>query len=301
MAWKSLKKYLVAHSNSDFRRVNIASIDEIKKYADLKKSFSKEIPELLFFNNLSDEDKTELCERLSFKIKRFTEFMRAFSVVDEDIKPIMLYYSINYFLTFLSDSLLRFSWREPHHGLGGKTNLTIQKEGAFTRIVDGFFALNKPTLFSPWKEKGIYAEKRELFGEIEEDINDRIHRESVEELYNKYEYIKKPKPQLSLSEIIDTRFILYEHWNKSKETYSSDKISYENLILVDYLLLFIAGSIARYNPTEWTKIQSAQDEHYQKIRYHINAAQANILNEWIPYLISEYVLPLELVNKLEVS
>ncbi len=79
------------------------------------------------------------------------------------------------------------------------------------------------------------------------------------------------------------------------------EISNENLILIDYLLLFNAGSIARYDPTEWTKIQSAQDVDYQKIRYHFIAAQTNMLNEWIPYLISEYILPSKLSNELEVS
>lgn len=82
---------------------------------------------------------------------------------------------------------------------------------------------------------------------------------------------------------------------------SYNRISKENLIVVDYLVLFIAGSIARYNPIEWKNIQNASDEEYERIRYHINAAQTNMLNEWIPYLLSEHILPSELINKLEVS
>lgn len=279
--------------------------DENGKLNIYKKSFSEtEIPELLIFNNLSDVEKKELSKQLSFKIKRFTEFLRAFSVVDEDIKPIMLYYSINYFLTFLSDSLLHFRGRVYHHGLSGTKDLIIKKRGTFARIVDGFFALEKPTIFSPWREglnnfdymvKGIIADKgTDKYRNTKNEFTKHI--DEVKTLYELYEYTKSP--QLSLSDLIRARFILYKHWNKSS---SICRISYENLILVDYLVLFIAGSIARYNPTEWTKIQNAPKEECEKIRYHINAAQTNMLNEWIPYLISEHVLPLELINKLEVS
>lgn len=296
----NMEKYLVAYADLIYsRKKNIVDDDEIKKYAELKKSFPKikEIPELLIFNKLNDAEKKKLCERLSFKIKRFTEFMRAFSAVDEDIRPIMLYYSINYFLTFLSDLLLHFSERIPHHGLSGITSLTIQKEGAFARIVDGFFALNKPTLFSPWKVKGIHASAG-LWDEMDIDDDYTRHIKAVKNLYNKYDYTQKPK--ISLIDLINIRVILYKHF-KLTTAVSNNQISHENMILIDYLVLFIAGSIARYNPIEWRKIQSASNEEYEKIRYHINAAQTNMLNEWIPYLISEHILPLELVNKLEVS
>lgn len=292
----NMGKYLVVYSDLNHHR-NRDYDDEIKKYADLKKPYSKELPELLIFNSLNDTEKKELCERLSFKIKRFTEFLKAFSSVDEDIRPIMLYYSINYFLTFLSDLLLHFSERIPHHGLSGITSLTIQKEGAFARIVDGFFALNKPTLFSPWKLKGIHASAG-LWDEMDIDDDYTRHIKAVKNLYNKYDYTQKPK--ISLIDLINIRVILYKHF-KLTTAVSNNQISHENMILIDYLLLFIAGSIARYNPIEWRKIQSASNEEYEKIRYHINAAQTNMLNEWIPYLISEHILPLELVNKLEVS
>ncbi len=304
----NMEKYLIAYADLIYsRKKNIMDSDKIKEYANLKKSLSaKEVPELLIFNKLSDIEKKELCEWLSFKIKRFTEFMRAFSAVDEDIKPIMLYYSINYLLTFLSDSLLRFKGRIGHHGLSGTKNLIIKRHGTFARIVDGFFALEKLTIFSPWREglneydsmeKGICADKGlDKYRNAKNEFTKHI--EEVNTLYELYEYTKSP--QLSLRDLIRTRFILYKHRHKSKGG-SLCRISYENLILVDYLVLFIAGSIARYNPVEWRNIQSAQDEDYQKIRYHFNAAQTNMLNEWIPYLISEHILPLELVNKLEVS
>lgn len=294
----NMEKYLVAYSYLiDSRNINIVDNIKLKKYADLKKPFSKEIPELLIYNNLNKKDKKELCERLSFKIKRFTEFMRAFSAVDEDIKPIMLYYSMNYFLTFLSDSLLRFSWHRPHHGLSGVTNLKIQRNGAFARIVDSFFALNEPTLFSPWNEKGIYASAG-LWDDLEMEDDFARHIKSVRDLYNKSEYTQNIS--MSLGDLMTVRVILYKHFNLTTEG-SNNQISPENLILIDYLLLFLAGSIARYNPIEWRNIQGVSNEEYEKKRYHINAAQTNMLNEWLPYLISEHILPLELANVLEVS
>lgn len=305
----NMEQYLVTHSDLiRSRKMHIIDNDIMNKYAELKKSSLKvtEIPELLIFENLNETEKKKLCERLSFKIKRFTEFMRAFSVVDEDIKPIMLYYSINYFLTFLSDVLLRFGERKAHHGLSGVMNLTIQRNGAFARIVDSFFALEKPTIFSPYREglneydfmeKGIYADEGlDKYGNVKNNFTEHI--EEIRGMYELYEYTKSP--QLSLKELIKIRFILYKHLKKSKEI-SLCKISNENLILVDYLLLFIAGSIARYDPINWRKIQNSSNEEYEKIKYHINAAQTNMLNEWIPYLISEHILPLELINKLDVS
>ena len=298
----NMEKYLVNYSEYK-NNSHTYFKDRIKIYADLKKSFSKELPQPLIFKSLKHSEKKEICERLSFKIKRFTEFMSAFSVVDEDIKPIMLYYSVNYFLTFLSDMQLHFIERKSHHGLSGTKNLTIKKNGTFARIVDGFFALNKPTLFAPCNENGINAveglHEYLMPEEMSKKDNDYIrHIKSVKKLYNKYEY--KKDPTISLSDLINMRRVLYKHFQFNHVS-SNNNISLENLILVDYLVLFLAGSIARYNPLEWNKIQATSNKDYEKIKYHINAAQTNMLNEWIPYLLSEHILPIELINKLEVS
>jgi len=55
-------------------------------------------------------------DKLSFDISRFTEFLSGNAKVDDDIKPIMLHYTMIYFFDFFSRTWLKYG-RARGHGI----------------------------------------------------------------------------------------------------------------------------------------------------------------------------------------
>ena len=101
---------------------------------------------------------------LSFDVSRFTEFLSGYNQVNEDLKPVMLHYSMIYLFDFFTRTWLKYrsNWG---HGItprprekGSSVNeypATIEKKGIFPRAVDAFYFLGESSLYSPDDDDGI--------------------------------------------------------------------------------------------------------------------------------------------------
>ncbi len=65
---------------------------------------------------------------LSFNIRRFLEFYKGFQNVDDSIKPVMLYYGMQYLFSSVSKPFLKFDKPAPHHGI------MVQK-GGYKKVI----------------------------------------------------------------------------------------------------------------------------------------------------------------------
>jgi hypothetical protein len=150
-----------------------------------------------------------------------------------EVKPLLYHYAENSFFGFFVNTLFPYENHSPNHGLTtnltdniNENNIEIRKNGFFHRIIDVYHLLNGDTPFSPivYDEAGIKS-----------TVND-----------SKYSVVKFPK--IRLDEIIEMKQSL----NKTSNENEHD--------VLDFLLLFIASSMARYRPSLWRKIVEAEDE-----------------------------------------
>lgn len=86
----NIKKYIIESQDYWSFSNQRLSDEEVEQYATIKKNKKLEIPFLLHTEKLDADKQKEIYDRFSFKVKRFQDFLHAYSTVDEDIKPIIL-------------------------------------------------------------------------------------------------------------------------------------------------------------------------------------------------------------------
>ena len=215
--------------------------------------------------------------KLSFGISRFTEFLSGYNQVDDNIKPVMLHYSMIYLLDFFSRTWLKYE-RNWGHGLkqmpsenGSETDflVKIESNGIFPRAVDAFYLLDQSSLFSPNESDGIDY--------LMEDVRN-------EKIIKPMKYSEKPV--IDLGELLDK----YEALTEVRRTKDS------NHILIGYAILFIMSSISRYRAEDWFKIRDNKDMHNK-----FELLQHDFLYEWIPSILKLTILRSGLLEKLQIS
>ena len=216
-------------------------------------------------------------EKLSFDISRFVEFLSGYTRVDDDIKPIMLYYAMIYLCDFFSRTWLKYgiNWG---HGIKrlmpypNDFSVRIDKSGIFPRIVDAFWLLDQPSLFSPDDEEGIGYQV---------NVEGRIVSQRIEKMkYSEY-------PEIKLSHLID----VYERLDKIVGS-----VSLSNPVLAGYVILFIISSISRYRAKDWFEIR--QNKHLMN---RFERLQYDFLYEWTPKILMETILRNGLKKELSIS
>lgn len=145
-----------------------------------------------------------------------------------DVKPLLYHYAANSLFAFMVYSLN--SYTIPHaknHGLKiqwdneiGDIKVQILSSGFFSRIVDCYCLCKCTPQFSPLK----YDSNTNGF------------------VLTDYKYSLIKQPTISLNKLIKIR----ENLGQQQDGYLYD--------LVDFILLFIGSSLARYRPSFWTEI-----------------------------------------------
>lgn len=124
---------------------------KVSQYIKLKEN--KDIPTII-----TSRDFKKASTEISFSILRFTEFYKAYQVASDSIKPVMLYYGMQYLFSSISIPLLKFDNPVLQHGIkvqkgnlqeGNPETIIIKKYGHFPRTVDAFYILDfESNLFS---------------------------------------------------------------------------------------------------------------------------------------------------------
>ena len=213
--------------------------------------------------------------KLSFDMSRFSEFLIGYTKVDDNIKPIMLHYSMIYLFDFFSRTWLKYedNWG---HGMSFRhENIQIEKKGIFQRAIDAFYFLGIPSIFSLDNDSGIinqYNLKEELiFKEI-----------------GKMKY--SDKPNIPLNYIID----IYKQLRMMRKT--AGDLILSNQILVGYVLLFAISSISRYRAGDWFKL--LKDIEFRNLN---DLLHYDFLYEWTPSILQQTILRRELLRHLSIE
>lgn len=216
--------------------------------------------------NLSDpEFMKKQADKLSFDISRFTDFLAGYTKVDDDVKPMMLHYSMIYLFDFFSRTWLKYA-QNWGHGLKIRPGteghfVRIKESGIFQRAVDAFYFLGHSSLFSCDQDSGI---------EYQLNLSEEIISEKIDKL--KY----SDAPEIILSHLID----VYERLNETV-----GHVSKSNPILVGYVILFAVSSISRYYAEDWFKILEDRD-----LKNKVDRVQYDFLYEWTPEILMQTIL-----------
>jgi len=263
---ENAKKYLIERHRAVFFYVN-AYGTMLKRWQSYP-SISASNVEPVLESDLSDPAfVTELAEKLSFDISRFIDFIEGYAGVAEDIKPVMLHYAMIYLLDFFSRTWLKYG-QNMSHGIqmmpqGGRQSILnikvkILENGIFPRVVDAFYLMYQPSLFSNDDDQGIgYLVNIESGGTTPPELK-------------KLPYCNKP--QIRLSELLDLygKLTSFEHIH----------ITAANKILTGYLILFLMSSISRYKAKEWFAIRNDRN-----LNSRIELLNHDFVSEWIPELL----------------
>ena len=231
-------------------------------------------------SDLSDpEFMSKQADKLSFDVARFIEFLAGYTKADDDIKPIMLHYSMIYLFDFFSRTWLKYP-RNWGHGIKitpcadahAQFCVRIEKSGIFSRAVDAFYFLNQSSLFSVDDDDGIPYQ----------------HKFDLEVPFEKIEKMKySESPEINLNHLIN----VYEKLNKVKKF-----VSKSNPILIGYAILFIISSISRYRAEDWFKIREDRN-----LKNKFDLLQYDFLYELTPEILMQTILKKGLKKELSIS
>lgn len=144
-----------------------------------------------------------------------------------EVKPLLYYYAENSLYEFFISSLFSYNSKSGGHGLvidwnSNINNVAVQikKNGMFSRIIDCYSMLKADSVFSSL-----------TFNHKTKDFDK-----------NNSEYSIQKEPTLTLEQVLSMR----QKIDRFSKGYTFDPI--------EFLLLFIASSLARYKPYFWNEI-----------------------------------------------
>ena len=273
----NVKEYLIGIHKVTFPKGDTRKKERWSAYPCVKGA-PKVLP--IMDSDLSDpEFMDKQANKLSFDISRFKEFLDGYTKVDDDIKPIMLHYSMIYLLDFFSRTWLKYARNlghgmkiPPHSNSHRQFPVKITKSGIFHRAVDAFYFLEQSSLFSIDDDDGIpYQHNFEL----------EVPFEKIEKIkYSEY-------PEINLDHLIN----IYERIGKIQLF-----VSKSNPILIGYAILFIISSISRYRAENWFKIREDRD-----LKNNFDLLQYDFLYKWTHELLMQTILRGGLKKELSIS
>ena len=228
----------------------------LEKYRNLEDP-RRDIPDVILQKKL---DSRKWCEDLIFENLTYLRNARVFcelgSSVSVDIKPILLYYSSTYLFSFFVNSLIIYKNKREHHGIKikvegkdvNKIRIKLLSEGFFPRLVRTLSFLHYTSVFSDF-----IIDFEGKHGEIKEPVL----------CQNKNEFTICNKNGFLLQDLLNMNpDVYYYKLNElNLKYYVVDMYSkFKNIseLLRNYILLFVACSLARYNPLVWKEIYEGE-------------------------------------------
>jgi len=182
-----------------------------------------------------------------------------------DIKPILLYYSSSYLFSFFINTFIKYDIKNYHHGLILKmkvdkpenVKIKILGYGLFPRIVKSLSFIYYGSIFSDY-----IIDFNNVSGQQNEEVilYNNKNKYSISE--KQKEFTVKDLLNINLKDWFDNIKLEHRVYNMDEKFFSTSSL------LKDYLLIFIACNLARYNPTLWSEIYEGKTSklflHYQK-------------------------------------
>lgn len=258
--WQNFESLRLQYPYKDFQRKIIKKLMQ-KKKADLEKYKAKtsDYPRVILEQNLEELSyQNTIFLRNSFELWEWTQRVTDF------IKPILFYYSWQQFNAFFIYTL--FKWPRPSRGhgvactFGGlkpseieEIKVEFRKMGSFRRLVDTFVVLGNPTAYGPWIPLG----KKQGLIFKENKIDSRISIDKMK-LVNILEF----DPQ--------------KFYEKFKSMYPNRHYGFHiDVLLTDFLLVFIASNIARYRPQLWNNVLDGKGKIEAEFNLRVKKAYRN--------------------------
>lgn len=210
------------HSNLTLN--NFPDICNVYK-SKLEGSFLKDVPSIKEFGNYSSSDFL----RNTIFLKQAQNFGNLGKTAMIALKPILLFDAENQLFSFFINSIFHFNDSSKDYGMEliGDTceniAVEIKKTGLFQRVINTYAIMGYSSHFSPYK---------------------LTRGNEFEKLEGDFDFTNTPLINLG-------RLIEFKNSNNSDSPgYISDQI--------DFLLLFIAASLARYKPDIWHSIVNGE-------------------------------------------
>lgn len=228
-----------------------------KKKQDLEKYKSK-TPD--YPRAITKRDLIKLADNNTIFLRNSHDLWKETQNVTDLIKPILFFYSWQQFAAFFIYTL--FKWPNPARGHGvhyhsGKNpdnlrevTIEFQNKGFFRRLVDSFVILGHPTAYGssipmPAKTEMTYRENQ--IG------------------------LKIPIGKIKFVKILDFKPSEFNREFKKKfpRKYYGAHI---DVLLTDFLIVFVASNIARYRPKLWNSILEGKQEEEAKFKLRVEGA-----------------------------
>lgn len=202
--------------------------------------------------NIRNYRRKKRISRCTIYLKNAKEFYEAGKMASSDTKSIFYYYSISYLFTFLLHSLIHFEKPKLHHGIYVNTDNGVSGirfnynlyGGFFERLVHILSLLDYPSSFSSFIS----------------DLDNNDHRILLSQ---KTDISISNKNAIILDKLLEHDFDKdYPNLESNIRSYILH-IRYEktSAILRDFILIFVACAITRYNPALWRNIYSGEDSN----------------------------------------
>jgi hypothetical protein len=256
--WNKLIEYTIPFSYEN-KLLKINSFLETTKHPYILKAYREkikpknDIPHIINKKRTDDNDwLDEYVIRNSTFLKNSKIFLDIGKNLYWDTKPLLIYYSSSYLLSFFINSFIAFEPISKHHGLRfdiEKNDLKTIKiylcNGLFSRIVKSLSFIFYDSVFSDYfiDFSGLPLSKENKVGFIENTNKFSINNNYflLDDLLN--DVTKEKLRNLSSN----MGFHHYFHLRK-------DRFISSSLLLKNYILIFIACGLARYNPKIWKEI-----------------------------------------------
>ena len=178
-------------------------------------------------------------------LKNSKEFYLASIHASIDTQPIFCYYSTMYLFSFLLNSFIRFDNPNKHHGLYLTNTKNIDEitfkyapNGFFQRIVNTLSILQYPSAFGKFVP-----------------VTDSSNRPVLKD--NQTSLSLRNENDILLRTLVDYDFQIDLENNNIH--YLQSRYKKTSTILRDFIIIFIACSIARYYPVLWKRIYTGNE------------------------------------------
>ena len=218
---------------------------------------------------IKEKDLNKLADDNRIFLKNSHQLWMETQKVSDLIKPILFYYSWQQFAAFFIYSLLK--WPNPPMGHGvqygsGKdpdnlqeVTIELREAGFFKRLVDSFVILGYPTAYGSW-------------------IPLRAHTYRKNEIETKI-----PTGKNKFVEILDFDSKIFAT-SLNEQFPNNSYVRHVDVLLTDFLIVFVASNIARYRPKLWINVLEGIGEDEAKFKLKVEKAYNDFNIDLISFL-----------------
>jgi hypothetical protein len=237
--------------------------DSVRKYSERKRGFGPSI----YLTTTEDKDSYENSNKQNVSyLQNSLEFLHYACSSPESIRPILFYYSWQFFAAFFANSLFGWGSHAKSHGMRvekldslNDVEISFSKDGSLWRLVDCLTVLGIPTICG----RLLPIPKNSCL-EYEE-TNDLSHC---------------MRDSMKLSEFLE--FNVHGFCGEVNQRCAKlglpsfgSFMRYINEELHGYILVFVASNIARYRPALWRNVVEGSDKMASTMNDEVNNAYSH--------------------------